>query len=459
MSILACSTDPARLGNLTLSARPIVVFSFVFSAICVIIIAYFLSIIKHWRPKLSDTYIYVIGQPDTKSGIIESIHALGYRAGLLQDSRIDNNYDNLFDTVLRFNFDKIDQELDRIDKGNFAAAGFICTYENYIISHSRISEYFSKPALSLRSAKLCTDKLLMRQAFKDTDPSITPAFSEASSLKQALNFATEFGYPLILKPTGLVKSLLVLKCDNEQQLRENFQYAVSEIKELYRAYNIYDREARLVIEEFLDGKQYSVAAFVDSSGTAHFCDDIVSLTTAQEIGKDDNYLYKRRLPADISQDIERELLRASLAGIKALELTSSPAHIELMLGKGGAKIIEIGARIGGYRPRMYKASYGVDLVEQSVRLAVGKDLQVRGELIKNSAVYELFPDKKGAFDRVSGKIPEDVAYFRQSPKGKSVGPAKNGFKASAIIMINDDNVKRFTETCNQAETMQIVVTT
>src|SRR5690606_3476259 len=102
-------------------------------------------------------------------------------------------------------------------------------------------------------------------------------------------------------------------------------------------------------------------AFADHEGVPHFCDGIVSLKNAQDIGVDDNYIYSRTLPAQLSDELAKEMYTVADKGIRALKMKSVPAHVELMSGPAGLKIIEIGARIGGYRPRMYQYSYGIDL--------------------------------------------------------------------------------------------------
>ena len=103
----------------------------------------------------------------------------------------------------------------------------------------------------------------------------------------------------------------------------------------------------------------------------------------------------------------------------------------------GVKIIEIGARIGGYRPRMYNYSYGLDLIEQEVKLAIAEQPSLDGEFSTFCAVYELFPEHEGKFHSVAGDINiSSLTYYRETAKsGQLVGPAKNGYKASAIIIV------------------------
>jgi len=405
------------------------------------------------------TYLYIVGKSDPQQASVHAIRAAGYSVGLLLDSEVTLKDPTHFDRIERVDYAQIDTELARLGALDLDMAGLLCTFENYIVAKAKLGDYFHVPAQSLASAQLSTDKSLMRQAFLDADRSISPDYATVDTLDDALAFAGEHSYPLIIKPTNLVKSLLVLTCDNEQQLRERFTYATETIGSLYKKYHIYDRQPQLIIEEFIVGNQYSIAAFVDSDGTPHFCDGIVSLKNAQDIHVDDNYLYSRTLPAALPSDVTAEMYRVARAGVRALDMRSVPAHIELMYGPAGVKIIEIGARIGGYRPRMYRYSYGIDMTQQEVRLALGEQPDLAGIFSTYSAVYELFPETEGAFVEITGNFnTSDVTYYRvTTAPGDHIGPAKNGFKATAIIIVTHEDKMTFEQRCAAVERAKVVV--
>lgn len=408
---------------------------------------------------MQQRFIYVVGRPDAHAGLASIVHALGYKLGVLLDEKLPLKHPEWFDRIEYVKFDSLDAELQRLDALNLAAAGLVCSYENYVIAKARLGAHFGVPAPGIASAKLSTDKSLMRKAFLDADRSITPDFSAVDSLPQALEFANTHGYPLIIKPASLVKSLLVLRCNSEQELAANFTYASKMVKKLYEQYRVFDRKPQLIIEEFITGKQCSVAAFVGADGAPHFCDGIAELTSAQDIDVDDNYLYRRILPGTFDPALASEMYRVAEVGIRALDMRSIPAHVELMYGAYGAKIIEIGARIGGYRPRMYKFSYGIDLNAAEVQLALGKTPDLKGGFRAYTAVYELFPRTVGAFSGISGPAePGIFAYYRLSKKyGEITGPAKNGYKATVIIIIAEQNKVLFEQKCALVERMKVDV--
>ncbi|MEO6109691.1 MAG: ATP-grasp domain-containing protein [Candidatus Saccharimonadales bacterium] len=409
---------------------------------------------------MKPSFIYIVGQPDPSSNVLEIIRRLGYKAGILIDSQLTLKNPEEYDRVVSVEYGDLDAEIQRLDTLDLSIAGLLCTYENYIVAKAKLGEHFNVPAPSLQSAKLATDKSLMRRAFLDADRSISPDFTTADSLDKVLAFAHEHAYPLVLKPTNLVKSLLVLRCNDQSELIENFTYAQDTIQALYEKYHIYDRAPQLIVEEFIIGKQCSIAAFVDAEGTPHFCDGIVALTNAQDINVSDNYLYRRALPVEFDETLSKEMFDVAEKGIRALEMRSVPAHVELMYGESGVKIIEIGARIGGYRPRMYNYSYGLDLTEQEIRLALGQTPELEGTFQNYCAVYELFPATEGTFSEISGEEDtEAFAYYRVTAKpGKIVGPAKNGHKATAIIIVVEDDKEKFDQLCESVDRLKVQVT-
>lgn len=403
--------------------------------------------------------IYIVGQPDPQSETAQAIRNLGYRSGILLDRQLTLSRPEDYDRVERVDFGDMTNELQRLSENELSVAGLVCTYENYVVAKAMLAEHFDVAGLSVESARLSTDKSLMRRAFLDKNPAISPDFAVIDSVETALTYARTHHYPLIIKPTNLVKSLLVLKCNDEADLIEKVSYALSSIGDLYQKYHIYDRSPQLIIEDFITGQQCSIAAFVDETGTPHFCDGIVGLKNAQDIGRDDNFLYSRTLPLELPTALTEQLFDVARQGIEALKMTSVPAHVELMYGPDGVKLIEIGARIGGYRPRMYRYSHGLDLTTQEVRLSLGEQPELSGKLRQHCAVFELFPEVKGEYVGVSGhREPQRFTYYRETARpGQHIGPAKHGYKAAAIVIVTHEDPTTFSSLCHTVDQLHVEV--
>ena len=250
------------------------------------------------------TYIFIVGKGDAPGALAKAIHEAGYLVGIFQDSQVQLKDHTLYDKVVSVDFANFSnsansssssnlESLSELDVSGLSICGLVCTYETYVPAKAKLGELLNVPALSIQSAQLCTDKLLMRSAFAAYDTELSPAFSEIDSVEAGTRFVEQFGFPVIIKPANLVKSLLVIRCDTQEQLRASTDYALSHIEGLYEKYRVYGRKPKLIIEQFMEGDLYSVAAFVDKNGNSIICPGIAALTNASESGFDDNFLYRR----------------------------------------------------------------------------------------------------------------------------------------------------------------------
>ena len=413
------------------------------------------------RP-LEDQYIFCVGRPDHASLSIERIHKLGYKAGIFADSRILSSIATDYDAIVPVDFSSLLDTIDDLRVWRDKVKGLICTYENYIVSKAHLGVYFNVPALSIEAANIATDKLAMRTAFAK-NPAISPAFREVSSIDEAIHFANTYGYPVITKPTNLVKSLLVTRCDTEDELRKTIQHMQTALPYMYEKYSVFSHSPQIIIEEFITGPMYSIAGFVDTKGEIHFSPGVTALISAQMVGRDDNYLYNRTLPASVNEKTSNDLKNVVQEGVIAMGLRSTPIHAELIEGKTGIKIVEIGARIGGYRPRMYNLSYDIDLIELDIRNSLDRPLPIplHTSTKKITSTYEIFADQEGVFAQIDGPLDivrSDSVYFSQKiHKGDRTGRAADGHKAAVIIIQTHESAKVATQAASYIDQIKIEV--
>lgn len=406
--------------------------------------------------------LFYVGMSCPHKDDLIRLQSLGYKLGLLHDPLRPLKHKDIFDYIIDLDFSSEQNFRADISKINNLPQidGLLCSYEKYIVYKAIAAEILSLPSLSINAARACTDKYSMRTQFLAHNPGITPEFTFVDSQKQLLNFAETVGYPLMLKPTNFVKSLLVSKCSSKEELLEAYEKTLTQIDDTYKKFNVTDREPRLILERFVKGHLCSVAAFIDEQGTPHFCEGIAELVAAQEIGFDDNFLYARKLQNNFDPDLKRRILEVARDGVIALSMHSSPAHIEIIYNDSEIKIVEIGARIGGYRPFLYGQSYGIDLIEQEAKIAVGEKPNLDGTFKKYSALYELFPSTISKFVKLDNiKSSDDYTYLHEVAKpGDVVGPAKDGYKSLAIIGASASDYASFTSQCQDIENIQVITT-
>jgi formate-dependent phosphoribosylglycinamide formyltransferase (GAR transformylase) len=329
----------------------------------------------------------------------------------------------------------------------------VALYEQYVLPAAIIAEFYGVPGLPLTTAAACTSKLLMRQKFMELDPSITPPFTAITQLQAALDFAGSRGYPVVLKPSNLMKSLLVTVSRTPDELAVNFRQTMEHLtatSERFRA-----PPAPLIIEAYMGGTMHTVAAFVDRAGQPQLVPEIVDCTTARDIGQDDNYLFCRWLPSKLDASQQAAVKTVATKAVRALGMRFSAAHVEIMYTPDGPKVIEVGARLGGYRSRMYQLATGIDLYNAQIRTVEDKPLYFEPTQQAYAAALEIFPAQEGRFAGLNRsdllELPAVNYYHVYAKPGRQVGPAKLGYKATVVVMLSAQNREQLAADCAAME--------
>lgn len=389
-------------------------------------------------------HILIIGK--AFSGIKRYLVDHGHSYTVLQDVLATKYPDKRFKSRVVADFSHIDQMLQTVDKINKKTHidASLAMYEQYIVTNARVARHLGLPGLSLESAHACTDKELMRDKFLQAPEKISPGFSVVETIEDVTSFAEQHTFPLILKPANLSKSLLVTKSNSIEELLANYSNTLEKIEAVYRKYAP-GVTPKLLIEEFLEGHIHSVDAFVDADGTPHVLANVVDYQTGYDIGYDDNFHYSRLLPSALPTHEIDDIRRVAAIGCKSLGMTSSPAHVEIIVTAEGPRIVEIGARNGGYRDRMHELANDIDITQNALNLALNKPLSIEAKKNSSVGVFELFPRTPGTFVEVAHeqelKELESFRYLSMKAKpGTFVGKAGDGFKMCAVaILANDDN--------------------
>jgi len=329
----------------------------------------------------------------------------------------------------------------------YAIDGVMVVYESYVLIAAEIAAHLDVPAMPLEAARACTDKFLMRQKFAKAPIKISPDFMLVESEQDLRDFATKFGFPLILKPAHLAKSLLVTKNHSLDELLQNYERTMKNISTTYAKYAP-RATPKLVIEEFLEGPVHSVDVFVDCDGTPHVLDGVVDYQTGYDIGYDDNFHYSRLLPSKLGREDVEKIREVAAVGCQALGMKNSPAHVEVIRTKDGPRIVEIGARNGGYRERMYWLADGLDIIGNAVHVALDEPLDIQSTKDESVAVLELFPKKPGIFDSIANEdklqaLPSLEYLSLKAKPGTFVGKSSDGYKMCAIIILHNADRKQF----------------
>jgi biotin carboxylase len=131
----------------------------------------------------------------------------------------------------------------------------------------------------------------------------------------------------------------------------------------------YSRTGRAIVEEYMDGGEFSV-------------DAIVYGKTLFECGFADRHIFfppyfvemGHTMPSDIRAETKQELMRCFDAGVQALGLTQGAVKGDLKLTRKGPMIGEIAARLsGGYMSGWtFPYSSGFEVTKAAIDIAMGR---------------------------------------------------------------------------------------
>lgn len=307
------------------------------------------------------------------------------------------------------------------------------------------------------------DKIKMRKAFSKYSQKITPKYEIIDDLQNAKpsQFKTKLHFPVIVKPDGLQAALLVQAAYYPEELKEILTKMQKTIGKIYK------RDAgrgtiSVLIEEIIEGDQYSVDVHIGNSGTIYF-NPFVKYTMARQMGYDDFFSYEQTTPATISKESLEKARQVCADGIAALKLRNSSAHIELIRREGEWKIVEIGPRIGGFRPEMYGRSFGINIDMNDVLIRMGKKPIIPRVKKGYSSAIKFYPREEGYVTRIAGiqkakelKSFESMSVLRN--RGKKSLHAKHGGRYVVRVTLFNKDKSQFIKDKRKLEKM-IKITT
>jgi biotin carboxylase len=338
-----------------------------------------------------------------------------------------------------YNIDLKDKEgILRLAREQHAAGIFTCGTD-FSASVAYVAEKLGLPGIPYETALDCTDKVRMRTKLAAAgvgEPKFKLIKKESTNDTNYTNVLTELNFPLVVKPCDNMGARGCRRVDN-----------LTELKDAVDAAMPFSRSGRVIVEEYMDGPEFSVDALV-FDGKIVIC------------GLADRHIFfppyfvemGHTMPTELAT-VERagaapctnytNLINTFCAGVRALGITLGAAKGDIKLTAKGPMIGEIAARLsGGYMSGWtYPYSSGVEPVKAAMKLAVGRRPDA-DELVpkKNwTSAERAFISEAGTVKAIHGveeakKIPF-VKYIHcmKKPGDKVVFPHSNVEKCGNVI--------------------------
>ncbi len=310
----------------------------------------------------------------------------------------------------------------------------VCT-DQALHTVAKVSEELGLPCyIDYETALNVTNKQYMKKMFvKHNIPTAKFKILDKYDKREQIDLE----YPLIIKPVDCNSSKGVRKCFNEEELKRYLSDAIN-----------YSRTNTAIVEEYIDGVELSVDAYVEN-GIAH----VLCISKSEKISENDKFVIFRAIwPSPISPIIVKRIEGIAQKIADSFKITNSPLLIQTLTDGENIYVVEFSARTGGgVKYILIKQTSGFDVIKAVVDLTLGEFPHV-GKLIKeqNYLINDFIYCKAGKYDHFEGfdelkanKIIKDYYIFKW--KGAEFESIKSSGDRIAGYTVIADSVEELIE--------------
>jgi biotin carboxylase len=244
------------------------------------------------------------------------------------------------------------------------------------------------------TVRRCQDKDAMRAAYRAAGLAV-PGFARCERVEEALAFARDRAFPLVVKPSRGWGQRGVARVEDERELLQAFDEA--------RAHSASAGLPSAIVEEWLDGREYSVNGWIEDGKLASYCvTERLTVPGRKPLG----VMMAEVYPSGLAPADEARVVDEARRGAAALGHTRGPCYSQVAFGARGAFLFETAARLGGgFDADVTRLASGVDLYDRLVGVAFGDEaLERQGVVgpVRRAAIAKFLVATPGAVRAVRG---------------------------------------------------------
>jgi phosphoribosylamine-glycine ligase len=267
----------------------------------------------------------------------------------------------------------------------------LLTYDELLVEPvARLAAAVGLSYTDAEAVRRCKDKSALRELLAEAD--LSPVrYAVAMTEQEAVLAAEEIGYPVVIKPRALGGSIGVVQVRDEKELLAAFTVAADA-----HSNGIVSAHSGVLIEEFLDGPEYSVDCVTWQGRTTPL------VVAEKEIGfppyfEETGHIVPAAPHPDLDAAVDMVVQAHAVVGLDQLV-----THTEFKLTSRGPRIVEINVRLGGdLIPYLGRLSTGVDVAGAAASVAVGQEPDLSTDRSVYAAVGMIYPDHHLVLDSVS----------------------------------------------------------
>lgn len=301
------------------------------------------------------------------------------------------------------------------------------TVEAHVLAAAQVREACGIPGTSLETTWLCRDKPAMKEALRRAGIPCA-ASAGVSSKEEARRFASQTGFPLIVKPRAGAGA--------------SGTHRVSSAAELETALDAcgVDAGGSCALEEFVEGHEgffdtITIEGRVAHHFVTHYFPNVLEAMRTRWISP--QFVVTNRV--DTVPDYD-EVKQLGARVIEAMGIRTAPTHMEWFFGLKGLSFSEIGCRPPGVRAwDLYCAANEMDLYREWALAVCWGKTEARPSRRFSAGMIALRPDRDGrisgyeGLDFVRERYREWLIDWHLPDPGTPTQPVEAGYMANAWI--------------------------
>ena len=304
------------------------------------------------------------------------------RETLIENKRLEYPNVHLIEYCDLSNIDEVKNCINSLLKKDLDIKAIVSFIEPYCHTASVLAQDFGLKYFSAEAISTMLNKIESRKALDGIQEQ--PCFYEINTLSEK----TIEKFPVVLKIPVSAGSKDVYKVETY----EEYEDAYHEIRECYP-------NEPILVEEYLEGSQYLVETVTINNKT-----NIVAIIK-QEITFTGRFIVTGyQIILDHESELFQSLKEAASVIISKFELKNGPCHLEMRYVQNEWKLIEANPRVsGGAINLLIETACGVNLVEETLKFALGLEPNFDCKFKKETFLKYLIVPQEGILIKVTGK--------------------------------------------------------
>lgn len=346
---------------------------------------------------------------------------------------------DLIDHKLIVDFSDTDKALQQLARAaaDLEISGVVACWEFLSPLATKVAADLGLPGNDVSVADASRNKRLMAELFDalDVPAPRTLVAMNGDGVAQYVR-ASGLRYPVVVKPAENSASFGVSVVDREADLLPAISLASSWPVEFPHGTKL---ENTVLIQEYLDGKEYSVETAIVAGEMHHLA--ITEKFTTEDSSRAET---GHTVPARVTPATSAAIIESVERALKSLGFHNGIAHAELKVTTGGeAKIIEVGARPpGDHIMRLVELATGVSEAAAYIKIALGEIPELEPTKEDAAAIRFLTPSYGGTFERVDGIVDSEalVESSMYRTRGDKVeDPTNNLARVGQLLFVGPDS--------------------